>query len=774
MNRFMIIFLSNILCLSVFSQISYTGKLLDENSQPLPYANVVLLSLPDSAFVTGTVSDEGGSFSLQAEEGNHLVKISSIGYATVYIPASSAGLGAVRMAADAQLLNEVVVKADLPKVQLKGDAQVTQIQNTILEKAGTGNDLLNKLPGVSADGGSVNVFGAGKSEIYINGRKMRDASELDQLSSDNVKRIEVIRNPGARYDATVKAVIRIYTKRAQGDGFGFDERFYSKYQYKWDVLNQFNFNYRKGGFDLSGMVFGSNPYSEDKKTMATETTLGKLWNQQSDICIRSRSEYFSSMLSANIQFGDTHSAGVRYYFNRTPKEKFDIQPISSKVFLNKELYEENLSQGWQNNPATSHTFNAYYNGQVGSWNIDFNGDGLWSYTRMIQDMTEQYNPPSGGLQNQRITSQSRNENTFYAAKLLLSRPLWNGTLSFGGEYTYTDRINPYINDQGILDDDHSNIKENSSSAFLEYGRSFGKLQAQIGIRYEHLVSDYYEAGVRIGEQSRTYDNVFPSVALAFPVGKAQFSISYTGSINRPSYWMLRSNVTYANRYTYEAGNPLLRPSLINRLSLDASYKWIYFNARYTRQNDAIVQGCEAYSEEQPTISLLVPANKYNMDQLHATLTLSPTIGIWSPQLSLMFLQQWYKVETPKGLQNFNNPVGSFAWYNNFRLPWDMLLDVDAWLETPGEQESNHIDETAWSLDLSLRKDFLNERFSLQLQGKDLFNSSSARSTLFSGNRTMTVDSQTCRSFSITLRYKFNTVKSKYKGTGAGSEQKSRM
>ena len=86
MNRFMIIFLSNILCLSVFSQISYTGKLLDENSQPLPYANVVLLSLPDSAFVTGTVSDEGGSFSLQAEEGNHLVKISSIGYATVYIP----------------------------------------------------------------------------------------------------------------------------------------------------------------------------------------------------------------------------------------------------------------------------------------------------------------------------------------------------------------------------------------------------------------------------------------------------------------------------------------------------------------------------------------------------------------------------------------------------------------------------------------------------------------------------------------------------------------
>ena len=83
------------------------------------------------------------------------------------------------MAADAQLLNEVVVKADLPKVQLKGHAQVTQIQNTILEKAGTGNDLLNKLPGVSADGGSVDVLGPVKVKSTLTDGEMRDASELD-------------------------------------------------------------------------------------------------------------------------------------------------------------------------------------------------------------------------------------------------------------------------------------------------------------------------------------------------------------------------------------------------------------------------------------------------------------------------------------------------------------------------------------------------------------------------------------------------------------------
>ena len=76
----------------------------------------------------------------------------------------------------------------------------------------------------------------GTAEIYINGRKMRNASELDQLSSDNVKRVEVVRNPGARYDATVKAVVRIYTKKAQGEGFGFDNRFSTYYKYGWMVL----------------------------------------------------------------------------------------------------------------------------------------------------------------------------------------------------------------------------------------------------------------------------------------------------------------------------------------------------------------------------------------------------------------------------------------------------------------------------------------------------------------------------------------------------------
>ena len=89
-----------------------SGKLVEENGKPLPYANVVLLSLPDSAFVSGTISEEDGAFTLEATSENQIVKISSIGYKTVYRPVSPANIGIVQLESDAQVMNEVVDKGN--------------------------------------------------------------------------------------------------------------------------------------------------------------------------------------------------------------------------------------------------------------------------------------------------------------------------------------------------------------------------------------------------------------------------------------------------------------------------------------------------------------------------------------------------------------------------------------------------------------------------------------------------------------------------------------
>ena len=145
------------------------------------------------------------------------------------------------MASDVQQLGEVVVKGSLPIIRMKGNAMVTSVSGTVLEKAGTTEQLLDKIPNVTAQDGEINVFGRGTPEIYINGRKVRDLTELDQISAENIKSVEVINNPGARYGAEVTAVIRIATKKVEGEGFGFDNRAMFQYNRDWSALEQFNF-----------------------------------------------------------------------------------------------------------------------------------------------------------------------------------------------------------------------------------------------------------------------------------------------------------------------------------------------------------------------------------------------------------------------------------------------------------------------------------------------------------------------------------------------------
>lgn len=148
-------------------------------------------------------------------------------------------------------LQEVVIKGMLPHTRLKGNAMVTRITGSVLEKAGTANDVLRRVPGIIKKGEDLEVIGRGKPVYYINGRKVYDGDELKRLMSDEIANVEVITNPGAAYDATVSAVVRIKTVRRQGDGFGFGLFGKSEQSLRTgtnDPELQLNANYRyKGG-----------------------------------------------------------------------------------------------------------------------------------------------------------------------------------------------------------------------------------------------------------------------------------------------------------------------------------------------------------------------------------------------------------------------------------------------------------------------------------------------------------------------------------------------
>lgn len=755
----------------LFAQ-TVSGKLVDEENKPMPYANVVLLSLPDSAFVTGTISGEDGTFSLNATPPHQIIRISSIGYATIYRPINPADIGVVQLTADTHQLGAVTVKADLPKMRLKGDAMVTTVTGSVLEKSGTGNDLLDKIPGISAEEGTVNVFGRGTAEVYINGRKVRSSSELEQLSSDNVKSVEVVRNPGARYNASVKAVVRIITKKSQGEGFGFDNRLVirNRRTYGWSVYDQFNFNYRKNGFDLSGSLFGGTLRGGNNQQIIINTHLDKLWQQKMDgSYAKTKRSNIEGTLAMSYQFNEKHSMGIRYNIDRYMATHGDWRYLT-QVFSDNQLYEKSFSRMMLYDPSTSHNLNYYYNGQINNWNIDFNADGLWSPTKETQNTTEIINEHD----ENHVNTFNENNNTLYAAKLVLSHPLWQGNLSFGGEYSHTGRTNLYLNPEGILADDDSEIKEGAASMFVDYTRSFGDVSIQAGVRYEHVGFDYYEKGKHIDVQSRKFDNIFPSLNINFPIGKTQVQLSYAGDIARPSYDNLRNNTYYANRYTYQTGNPFLTPTMTQNILLSASYQWLNVSVGYSRVKDDMMQISENYSEENPTISLLKVVNTESYDRMTASLTVAPTVGLWKPQFTAEFYKQWFSIKTHNGMMSLNNPVGTFVWRNNFSLPAGILLDVNAAYITCGHNQNMYQQKDACNVSLALYKAFFDNRLSMQLKANNLLETDDADVVIYSGIRTMSDYITQFRQVTFTLRYKFNAAKNKYKGTGAGQSQKSRM
>jgi len=233
---------------------AFTGRVVDETGLPATFANVVLMNAPDSTFIAGTTTDANGAFTLTGTAARPIVKISYLGYKTLVLDAVGSDLGTIALEPEATVLGEVVVKGQRPAFKLTTEGIKTDVENTLLSKVGSAKAVLENLPGVQKTKDGIQVFGKGTPLIYINGRKLQSQTELDQISSEDIKSIELITNPGAKYDATVEAVILIKTKRPQGEGFSFNTQasYYAAERPDLDLGT--NWNFRHKGLDVFGSV----------------------------------------------------------------------------------------------------------------------------------------------------------------------------------------------------------------------------------------------------------------------------------------------------------------------------------------------------------------------------------------------------------------------------------------------------------------------------------------------------------------------------------------
>lgn len=766
-----VIILIAALCVAVGSAAKgLMGKVVDENGEPLEFANV--RAMRDSAFIAGQTTDVEGQFRFVGLPSTaNRVEVAIVGYERQTLPIGASGdMGRITMRPATNTLSEVEVKGERPKTRLSGNALVTSVENTILSTAGSGDDVLQNIPMLQGGDGNYTVFGNdGSATIYINGRQVRNTNDIAQLSSSDIKEVQVISNPGARYGGDVKGVIKIITKRPVGEGFGLSAYTQNQYNGRYYNVDQLNLKYRTGRLDVfaEGVAYvGQSRYKNDES----------LWyGGEMPIYTHifmdkgpATNTYFSGKIGANYEINHKHNVGAYYeliYGN------YPSNFTNSSTIQEGDLPEE-LTTGHSTGTSKTmpwHNVNTYYNGRVGKFEFDANIDYMFSQSFDESLKIERSNL----IPDRTIDTHTVLKNSLFAEKVMATYKLPKGEVTLGEEYTYTRTHNDFRSLTGMLDSENTRLHEQNIGVFIDANYSVGKVNISAGLRYEHVKSRYFINDVLASAQSRTYDNLYPSASATYSPGDFKFTISYSLHAYRPSYTLLYPDYTYHNRVFYSRGNPNLQPEKRSAVELQATWKFLTFIAEYVHKTDVFVQGYESYKGDE-NIQVNTMFNKPNYREFYAGLTASPTIGIWNPTLSLTARKPWFETEYLGSMRKMGQPRFSINWRNTLTLPWDITVEASLYWQSSYDYLAFHISSRT-RLDLRVYKSFLNKTLTVYLAGYDLLNKTKEHTQYYSGIvRTDGIIDQYNRTGMLTVRYNFNASRDRYKGTGAGQSEKNRL
>lgn len=757
------------LALSSLSGKDIKGRVTDIDGAPMEFVNVVLLH--DSAFVDGVITDGNGCFCLSYDAAQGLrLRLSYVGFDSRYVDITPDGeLGDIRMTASANtMLENVVIKGNASKTYLKGNALVTNVENSILAKAGTAKDVLRQIPMVVETNGNLEIFGKGTPAVYINGRKINDLQELSTLLSGNIRNVEVISNPGSSYAADAKAVIRIRTKKPQGDGWSGTFRSEDGFRHYFQSGNMINLKYRAGGFEVFSTLTYDTGRSREKKFTDMATVTKSEWNQQLSTANTRHYNGFSGKLGFSWTISSGHYIGA-FYQNEYAKNEIRSF-LESDVSENGTFYDSwstDADDISENTPR--HAANIYYNGQINKLSIDFNADYIWN--RGTQHTT---NEETSLMQEDRyITTYSKRKTSMAAEKLALSYPIGKGVLTLGEEYTRSSTDNRLNTEYANLNSSHSTIKESNIACFVEIMQQLGRISIGAGLRYEHVNYDYFEHSRSENNLSRTYNNIFPSFNANTRLGDLQMSLSYGNRVERPGYSALNANVSYLNRMTYESGNPRLQPTRLHNLEYRMVWRNYFAQVAYTYFDNPIVNTTRPYSNDGE-ITILTYENFSRRHFVQAFMGGQFRLGIWQPRVNVGMFTQWFDIVVNGNSKSMNKPIGIVQWQNAIHLPMDIWLNIDCQFTTAGNDRNIYAAHSSY-INAKLYKDFCKNRLSMTLEARDIFNGSRQNLTLY--NNAVILNQRNfsdMRCLMFTLQYNFNVTRDRYRGTGAGNTEKKRL
>ncbi|MCA0958693.1 TonB-dependent receptor [Muricauda ruestringensis] len=732
------------ICCTYGQTYKVTGKVVDEQNQIVPYANILLLRAIDSTFVQGTSANDEGFFELvEVAPDLYLLQASYVGRGSeprALDITTDVSLGALIIPLSDNELDEVVVTAQRPKLQRLPDRLVFSVENTVVSQ-GTSWDILKNTPGVIVNQDQLLIRGQ-NATVYLNDRKVQLSGQevqdlLQGLSGTNIKSVEVIANPPASYDAEGGPILNIVTSKNIVPGYKgsvngtFTQAVFPKFSmgtshyYKTDKLNLFA-NYT------------INPQKEINKTnkginfIDSNDAVFSVWDTDYDQTNRSQSQNASFILDYTFDAQNSLNVTSNLLFNLDQEQETVLNTDMGNAQT--QLDSTFATRNGSNLDNTNLAFDLTYVHKLKKEGAQIRANGHYTYFNgeMFQRLSTSYFDANGSfLRDFGFDTDSDQEIKIFTGQLDYSTPIGSMSFESGAKLSSITSENTmdFFNFNGssnTVDASQSDryiYDEDVYAAYMSLVKNWEKWSMKLGVRGE--LTKAKGNSITLGEtNTQDFFEPFPSVYLLYsPSDKHSFAFDYGRNINRPKYNDLNPFRFFYNENDFEEGNPSLRPSFSNNFNFNYTLNSEFFFDVYYRDNGSNITYLVFQDNQNQTLvefkQNVLDSKSYGLD-----FTLSKSIApAWFmyAYTSLFHEEETFLAEESGNVPYTNEVNGVYAYLGNY-----LTLSKDGTFtgEIAGTYVSkflfgSYVSDEQFNLTIGLRKTLFDNKVTVSLAAEDI-------------------------------------------------------
>lgn len=769
------------------STLKLKGKIVSE-TKPLEWAEVSILN-SEGKIIDGTTAKQDGSFEMNLTNGFYKIEISLLGFADYEKEISlekDIDLGIIILKETATNLGEVVIQSKKNTIEQKTDRLVYNLENNVTTTGGDALNAINTAPGVVVKNDVITILGKGTSRVMIDGRLIELTGEelnnfLKSISAADIKNIEIISNPPAKYEADgMGGLINIIMKKGVRNSWknsttvSYDQNKYGIY-----TLRD-NFFYNKNKFRFSASLNGKTGYKNANESLEMYFPDGL---STMNAVTKVKDENLSGKLALDYDFSERTTIGFQVMNDRyNPDFGSDIR--IDKFNTQNELEDVTLNKSYTDKGSRNQIYNAHLITKLDSLNrkLSFDVDYFNYHSKFDRDFTaNNYTPDMEFVDvNQSGRNISNQDIDNLSFKADMEHPFQALNLSYGAKISFTNsksNILYYNTISGTpeLDPNQSNrfeYTENNQAIYINGNKKINeKWNLQMGLRLENTQTNGFSETLN-QETINNYLKLFPTVYASYKKNENNtFSLNYGKRINRPRFDLLNPFRVYINSNSYSEGNPFLKPSFSDNFELAHSYKEVLRTSVFV---NAITNGYGVVFTSNPETNTQIVTRENYYKGLSYGLGESYSVSFadwWQSENTLYFLGS--KTEFIKDINATpsNSLQIDFTTNNTFILGKNSKVQIDFNYSTPFKNGLYEVGYVS-SFDIGFKQDLLNKTLQIAFLANDIFYTSYLKdfTSVVNGVKQVYTQNESNRFVRLSVIYNFGNKKINVKERSFGNQE----